>query len=329
MKSTLLSMPQWIIFFLLTLCLSSCGGGKNGEGSETAPSSSSMHRNTYTNKPAAQGGTAEKVSLLNREGSRGNAYIGSHANSSTFEELFIKESGNAFYTYRSTPEVVGSIEAWVDQLNSEGRDGFLLKSPTLPNAGGIQENLFLKGQRYYGQNDTYIYKVVAGSFSLTELNLQGALGYSYRGQRSGGDRGDFMFFVKNQGNPSNQAFEQSHPTKYSYKTKPALNDVSSLLDEMNTLGKEDYVYFSSLSTDQGTVSLYERSNNNNYFTEFLSMPSQLDTTAPILIEKANQQAANGYEYWGELNLSNGTQVISLFYKGLGPSTHPTYGPTFP
>jgi hypothetical protein len=326
MKSTLHSLPQWPIFFLLALCLSSCGGGKNGEGSETAPSSSSMNRNTYTNKPAAQGGIAEKVSLLNREGSRGYAYIGSHAHSSTVEELFIKKPDNTAYTYRSTPEVVGSIEAWVDQLNSEGRDGFLLKSPTLPNAGGIQENLFLKS---HWRVNTYIYKVVAGSFSLTELNLQGASGYSYRGQRSGGDRGDFMFFVKNQGDPSNQAFEQSYPTKYSYKTKPALNDVSSLLDEMNTLGYQDYVYFSSMSTDQGIVSLYERSNNNNYFTEFLSMPSQLDTTAPILIEKANQQAANGYEYWGELNLSNGTQVISLFYKGLGPSTHPTYGPTFP
>jgi hypothetical protein len=317
MNSILHSVPQWLIGFSLALGLTACGGGGNDASLPVSAPAPSITAITYISQAATPGDLAKTVQLLNAQGANGYAYIGNHAYGVQIDELFVKAQANASYSYRNTPAATDTAQAWVEQLNTEGRNGFLLKN-TVPLTGGANAaNLLLKSNT---ESFTYSYKLVPGQFALAELNNQGALGYAYRGDRVvGTDRATYMLFVKNDGSTA----------QFNYKTQPSIDDAAKLLAEMNTLGSQRYVYLSSLFTTQGLVSLYEQNTSATAATEFLSLPTEAATPTSALIEKANEQAAKGYYYLGDLGFSRGTQIISLFYKGQAASSHPINGPTFP
>jgi hypothetical protein len=299
----------------LGLALTACGGGGS---SDTAPRLIDLNplpnqAIVYTSQRAT-GGITEKIQSLNQQGANGFAYIGSVAGAAQADELFVKAQPSTSYAYRSTTSPNTAAE-WLNALNIEGANGYLLKSAVLSSGSATASNIVVKSSA----PATFRYQLVAGNFDLSTLNTQGAAGYSYAGERLVGGA-TYLLFVK----------KDNSSAVYNYQTQPALNDAASLLSEMNALGNQRYVYISSLFiSGSGLVSLYENNSTNSAPTQYVSLPSSGGLPTSELIQKANQQAANGYYYAGDLGLGGGSQIISLFYKGPAPSTHPINGPTFP
>jgi hypothetical protein len=217
--------------------------------------------------------------------------------------LFVKAQANTTYQYKT---VLGgsSAQAWLNSLNAQGSSGYLYKTSTYLDQAVW--DLFVKSS---SRNTTYSYRLEAGSYSLRDINANGAEGYAYWGDYFIG--GTYRLYVKDNGGSST----------FVYVAKPEAGTLTALLSEMNSMGSQYYSYKSPLATSTGNISLYERNSANTVATTFI-IDNSITSTYQQSLNVMNGHAATGYYYWGDMGIS------SFFYKG-PPLAHPLSGPIFP
>ena len=310
--------------------LAACGGGDgastpvvNGSGSQSPISTAPVGIN-YTSQLAVAGAAAA-VGLFNKQGADGYAYVGSYAfNTGTgatpsyaVEELFVKGQANTTYQYKAVSEPTPATD-WLAMLNTEGANGYLYKgsqyfsgnSVSVPT--GPTNALFVKSS---ARNTTYSYRQIAGASTLSALNANGADGFASRGEYAHGSA-IYSVYVK----------DNSSSATFSYVTKPDNSTAPALLADMNTMGSQMYVYTGTYALGGSIVAIYEKNSASTVATEYTNAPLSLTKSNQQLVSKANQFAATGYFYFGDLAVS--TNLFSFFYKGAAV-TNPISGPVFP
>lgn len=279
---------------------------------------------------SAVAGQAAALQTLNQQGAQGFAWISGLAVQTgisgglpqfAFADLYAKAEPGVTYQYVADA-AVSDPSQFLAQLNGRGAEGYVFKGQYAFNPSTSPTTqfyyVFVKSTR---RATTYSYRLLqqpsASTLNLTELNQQGREGYAYRGPLLFGTQAVSLYVKDN-----------TNGATYAYETTPALSSAAAALAEMNARGAQFFALRGTFFTGGTTLALYERASTTTSAIQYATAPSQPNEPFAALVAKANDFAARGLIYWSDFVFNNGSEYVSLFYKG-PPVSHPLYGVVFP
>ncbi|MDB4673703.1 hypothetical protein OAF27_02700 [Verrucomicrobiales bacterium] len=243
------------------------------------------------------------VDLLNAQGEAGKVWIGprvffdfSNPGGLDSVEFFGCDLDNPkTYEYRLA-NFVDDPSAFIDELNSQGAQGFEFQATLLLSDGavGSTQDQAIVFARESGPSQTFEYQLIPTQLSqiaIGTFNEQGAAGFEWFGPLffGEGENSEFFdFFVRRPG--QNEIF--------SYEQQPTVEGRAGFLAQINSQGAEGDRWKGNFSSDGGTASVFVQNSQERFNYSYSSLEQQ-DTRSSFL-NQVNAQGEAGAYFRGEL-----------------------------
>jgi hypothetical protein len=244
------------------------------------------------------------VTQANAQGGERFAFVGN--------QIFGNPSGAAVAIYGRAPlaanvsyqsfPALSSAAALVTQLNAQGAQGFRYLGDLVLE--GAATSLLAKDSA----TDSFTYQQLPLATNptdfLTQLNTQGAAGFSFEGNIGFFDGVNFVFsslFVKN----------TAHNSTFVYETRSPATAPAGFLTLVNAQGARGFRYRGDIAFGATINSLFVKDNarTERYVFEVLT-PSASSTA---FLTQANAQGARNFSYLGDIAFTAPNLVISSIY----------------
>lgn len=327
--------------------LAACGGGGGGGDAAPAPGGGGTDPGTPAPAPApapapepaptppttpalvtgqyrlaaASTDFAGALAAMNAQGAQGYAFLSTlGASQGTFGDFYVSDTAHAGARLEyATQPIAASADAALAQMNAQGAQGFLYKAPMAFSSGSDLRSLYVRDA---SRSNTYSYErqPITGAVSRAafdaQLNAQGARGYRFFGPLMAGSD-SFSLYGKD-----------ASATTYAYTVRDAgAANGAALLQQLNELGAQGFVYVGALLVEGSTVALFEKSSAQNGPVEYRVEESS-QGSADQLVARLNERAAQGFFFFSDVGLSDG-KIYTLSVKNAVGLRHPLAGPTFP
>lgn len=266
------------------------------------------------------------LAAFNEQGKLGYAYVATNltressgmiapASFYVSTDLFVKAEPGVTYQYvvDRVPDITQSmLRTPTDILAARGSQGYLYRGTIdleFDSLGffGRSYSLFVKSTR---RETTYNYRfiddVTGRAIDVSQILLQGSLGYNYRGRFLNGTK-LVSLYVK----------DNASDVTYSFLSRDVPSSTAAKIATMNSLGADFYAWKGTYEiTTGGTLDLYERASTTRVPIQYETAEFRSTESSALLTRaRANTFGKRGKLYLGDIALTPNSQPTTLLYKG--------------